>query len=110
MIVVLVLAFSAKSHAQAIPETDDEKAFYSIGASMAAQLKRANPISESELLTTSRPFRTGDTRAPRTHPQHSRHKSLWHKENAPAVSGEGVHGSPCTPLRTRIWRGQNGEP
>lgn len=49
MIVVLVLAFSAKSHAQAIPQTDDEKAFYSIGASMAAQLKRANPISESEL-------------------------------------------------------------
>ena len=49
MIVVLVLAFSAKSHAQAIPQSDDEKAFYSIGASMAAQLKRANPISESEL-------------------------------------------------------------
>ena len=49
MSVVLFLAFTANSHAQGIPETDDEKAFYSIGASMAAQLERANPISESEL-------------------------------------------------------------
>jgi FKBP-type peptidyl-prolyl cis-trans isomerase FkpA len=49
MSVVLVLAFTAHSQAQGIPQTDDEKAFYSIGASMAAQLQRANPISESEL-------------------------------------------------------------
>lgn len=49
MTVILVLAFTANGHAQAIPQTDDEKAFYSIGAGMAAQLARANPISESEL-------------------------------------------------------------
>jgi FKBP-type peptidyl-prolyl cis-trans isomerase FkpA len=49
MSVVLVLAFTAHSQAQGIPQTDDEKAFYSIGASMAVQLQRANPISESEL-------------------------------------------------------------
>jgi FKBP-type peptidyl-prolyl cis-trans isomerase FkpA len=49
MSVVLVLAFTAHSQAQGIPQTDDEKAFYSIGASMAAQLQRANPISDSEL-------------------------------------------------------------
>jgi FKBP-type peptidyl-prolyl cis-trans isomerase FkpA len=47
--VVVVLAFAASSHAQGVPQTDDEKAFYSIGASMAAQLERAKPISESEL-------------------------------------------------------------
>ena len=47
--VVLLLAFAANSHAQGVPQTKDEKAFYSIGASMAAQLQRANPISESEL-------------------------------------------------------------
>jgi FKBP-type peptidyl-prolyl cis-trans isomerase FkpA len=45
----LVLVFSATSHAQGIPETDDEKAFYSIGTSIASQLERAKPISESEL-------------------------------------------------------------
>jgi len=49
MTVILVLAFTANGHAQGIPQTDDEKAFYSIGAGMAAQLARANPISESEL-------------------------------------------------------------
>ena len=49
MSVVLVLAFTAHSQAQGIPQTDDEKAFYSIGASMAVQLQRANPISDSEL-------------------------------------------------------------
>ena len=49
MSVVLLLAFTATSHAQGVPQTDDEKAFYSIGASMAAQLQKANPISESEL-------------------------------------------------------------
>jgi FKBP-type peptidyl-prolyl cis-trans isomerase FkpA len=45
----LILVFSATSHAQGIPETDDEKAFYSIGTSIASQLERANPVSESEL-------------------------------------------------------------
>jgi FKBP-type peptidyl-prolyl cis-trans isomerase FkpA len=45
----LILVFSATSHAQGIPETDDEKAFYSIGTSIASQLERAKPISESEL-------------------------------------------------------------
>jgi FKBP-type peptidyl-prolyl cis-trans isomerase FkpA len=45
----LVLVFSAISQAQGIPETDDEKAFYSIGTSIASQLERAKPISESEL-------------------------------------------------------------
>ena len=45
----LVLVFSATSHAQGIPQTDDEKAFYSIGTSIASQLERAKPISESEL-------------------------------------------------------------
>jgi FKBP-type peptidyl-prolyl cis-trans isomerase len=47
--VALVLAIAASSHAQGVPQTDDEKAFYSIGASMAAQLERAKPISDSEL-------------------------------------------------------------
>jgi FKBP-type peptidyl-prolyl cis-trans isomerase len=47
--VALVLTLAASSHAQGVPETDDEKAFYSIGSSMAAQLERARPISESEL-------------------------------------------------------------
>jgi FKBP-type peptidyl-prolyl cis-trans isomerase FkpA len=47
--VTLILAIAASSHAQKVPQSDDEKAFYSIGASMAAQLERAKPISESEL-------------------------------------------------------------
>jgi FKBP-type peptidyl-prolyl cis-trans isomerase FkpA len=45
----LVLVFSTASHAQGVPQTDDEKAFYSIGTSIAAQLERAKPISEGEL-------------------------------------------------------------
>ncbi len=45
----LLLLVATSSHAQGVPESDDEKAFYSIGASMAAQLARAKPISESEL-------------------------------------------------------------
>lgn len=40
---------SSKAHAQGIPESDDEKAFYSMGAGMAAQLERVKPISEREL-------------------------------------------------------------
>jgi FKBP-type peptidyl-prolyl cis-trans isomerase len=47
--IVVAFAIAATSHAQGVPQTDDEKAFYSIGASMAAQLERAKPISESEL-------------------------------------------------------------
>jgi FKBP-type peptidyl-prolyl cis-trans isomerase len=49
MSVAMVLTLAANSHAQGVPQTDDEKAFYSIGTSMAAQLERAKPISESEL-------------------------------------------------------------
>jgi FKBP-type peptidyl-prolyl cis-trans isomerase len=46
---VLILVISATSHAQGIPQTDDEKAFYAIGSGVASQLERAKPISESEL-------------------------------------------------------------
>jgi FKBP-type peptidyl-prolyl cis-trans isomerase FkpA len=35
--------------AQAVPTTDDEKAFYSIGVSLATQLETVQPISDSEL-------------------------------------------------------------
>ena len=49
MSAALVLAFVANSHAQGVPQTDDEKAFYSIGTSVATQLESAKPISESEL-------------------------------------------------------------
>jgi len=49
MAAAMILILGASSHAQGVPQTDDEKAFYSIGASMAAQLERAKPISESEL-------------------------------------------------------------
>ena len=45
----LVTTFPEATRAAASPKTDDEKAFYSIGASMAAQLERARPIAESEL-------------------------------------------------------------
>ena len=45
----LVFMLVANGYAQGVPQSDDEKAFYSIGASMAAQLERAKPISESEL-------------------------------------------------------------
>lgn len=49
LVFAFTAAFTATSHAQGVPETNDEKAFYSIGAGMAAQLTRANPISEKEL-------------------------------------------------------------
>lgn len=49
MAIVLVLAFVGNSHAQEVPQTNDEKAFYSIGTGVATQLVRANPISEREL-------------------------------------------------------------
>jgi len=49
MTVSLVFAATTSGHAQGVPQTDDEKAFYSIGAGMAAQLTRANPISDREL-------------------------------------------------------------
>ena len=59
MAVVLTLAITAQSHAQAIPQTDDEKAFYSIGTSMASQLARAKPISDSELEVLVQGIRDG---------------------------------------------------
>ncbi len=40
---------SANARAASAPKTDEEKAFYSIGANMAAQLSQANPISDAEL-------------------------------------------------------------
>jgi FKBP-type peptidyl-prolyl cis-trans isomerase len=49
MTAAMILTLGTSSHAQGVPQTDDEKAFYSIGTSMAAQLERAKPISESEL-------------------------------------------------------------
>jgi FKBP-type peptidyl-prolyl cis-trans isomerase len=45
----LVLSFAVNGHAQGVPQTDDEKAFYSLGAVIATPLRRAKPISESEL-------------------------------------------------------------
>jgi FKBP-type peptidyl-prolyl cis-trans isomerase FkpA len=59
MAVVLTLAITAQSHAQVIPQTDDEKAFYSIGASMASQLARSKPISDSELEVLVQGIRDG---------------------------------------------------
>ena len=44
-----VLALSTSASAQGIPQTDDEKAFYSIGTSLASRLDQAKPISEREL-------------------------------------------------------------
>ncbi|HEB90640.1 MAG TPA: FKBP-type peptidyl-prolyl cis-trans isomerase [Deltaproteobacteria bacterium] len=40
---------STDAFAASAPKTDDEKAFYSIGANMAVQLSQANPISDAEL-------------------------------------------------------------
>jgi FKBP-type peptidyl-prolyl cis-trans isomerase FkpA len=49
LIASAIFLIGASAQAQGVPQTDDEKAFYSIGASIAAQLERAKPISESEL-------------------------------------------------------------
>jgi FKBP-type peptidyl-prolyl cis-trans isomerase len=46
---VLTLMLATPSFAQEPPKTDDEKAFYSIGSSIAIQLDRVKPISEREL-------------------------------------------------------------
>jgi len=46
---VLMLTFATQALAQEPPKTDDEKAFYSIGSSIAIQLDRVKPISEREL-------------------------------------------------------------
>lgn len=50
-IAVIATGLLASSHAmaQGAPQTDDEKAFYSIGSSMAGQLDMVKPISEREL-------------------------------------------------------------
>ncbi len=50
-IAALATGLLATSHAmaQGAPQTDDEKAFYSMGASLAGQLEIAKPISEREL-------------------------------------------------------------
>ena len=46
----LVAALAATgSFAQGAPQSDDEKAFYSIGASLAQQLDMVQPISDREL-------------------------------------------------------------
>lgn len=47
--VALALALGSPAGAQSVPKTDDEKAFYSIGVSIASQLNPAKPISEREL-------------------------------------------------------------
>jgi len=47
--IALVPFLATTGSAQGIPKTDDEKAFYSIGVSIAAQLEMAKPISEREL-------------------------------------------------------------
>jgi FKBP-type peptidyl-prolyl cis-trans isomerase len=47
--VVGSLLATTASFAQGAPKGDDEKAFYSIGASMARQLEMVQPISEREL-------------------------------------------------------------
>jgi len=49
VVAILMLAFSAQAVAQDSPKTDDEKAFYSIGTSIAIQLDRVKPISDREL-------------------------------------------------------------
>ena len=59
MVAILVLASSATSFAQDVPQTDSEKAFYSIGASMAAQLEQVKPIAEAELDILVQGFRDG---------------------------------------------------
>jgi len=45
----LVAGFAASAFAQAAPEGNDEKAFYSIGTSMASQLDMVKPITDREL-------------------------------------------------------------
>ena len=47
--VALALALGSPAGAQSVPKTGDEKAFYSIGVSIASQLNPAKPISEREL-------------------------------------------------------------
>ena len=59
MVAILVLASSATSFAQGVPQTDSEKAFYSIGASMAAQLEQVKPIAEAEVDILVQGFRDG---------------------------------------------------
>ena len=50
--VLALLSFLATSvHAQSAPDTNDEKAFYSIGVGIAGQLEMAKPISQDELDT-----------------------------------------------------------
>lgn len=44
-----VFFLGSYANAQGVPQTEDEKAFYSIGVSIASQLEQAKPISESEL-------------------------------------------------------------
>ena len=56
---LLTLFVGANAFAAAAPETDDEKAFYSIGASMAGQLAQANPISDRELDVLIQGIRDG---------------------------------------------------
>ena len=59
MVAILALASSATSFAQGVPQTDSEKAFYAIGASMAAQLEQVKPIAEAELDILVQGFRDG---------------------------------------------------
>jgi FKBP-type peptidyl-prolyl cis-trans isomerase len=49
LVSIQLLIFAGGAHAQGVPQTDEEKAFYSIGASIASQLEMAKPIGENEL-------------------------------------------------------------
>lgn len=48
-VLATTLLAASQAMAQGAPQTDDEKAFYSIGSSMAGQLDMLKPISEREL-------------------------------------------------------------
>lgn len=60
---LILCAFGAgiasDSHAQVAPKTDDEKAFYSIGTSMAGQLDVMKPMTDRELENLIQGIRDG---------------------------------------------------
>ncbi len=70
---LLLLASTTASHAQGSAETDDEKAFYAIGASLSAQLMPLQPMSEREFQLVFEGLRDGVAgRLPEGEPAQSR--------------------------------------
>ncbi len=82
---------AGSSFAQATPETDDEKAFYSIGASLARQLEMVKPISDRELdllLQGIRDAVSGQKLAIDPNEGNAHVKSLLEERQAKALAAE----------------------